>query len=77
MPSMSAAEIIEELPRLSPDELMLVHERILELEDSYVIDPSPEFDAAIEEGLQSIKSEPALTLEEARSQLAVWRAQSA
>jgi hypothetical protein len=53
----SVTEILEELSKLSPVELNLVHERILELQESHIIDPSPEFSAAIEEGLRSLKTE--------------------
>ncbi len=74
---MSAAEIMEELSKLSPDELTMVHERVLELEESYVIEPSPEFRAAIQEGLRSLRSEPTVTIEEVRGKLAVWSGRSA
>jgi hypothetical protein len=73
----SATEILDELSKLSPVELNLVHERILELEESHVIEPSPEFSAAIEEGLQSMKTEPTLTVEEVRQEIAGWIGQSA
>ena len=64
---MSAAEILEELSKLSPAELNLVHGRILELEESHVIDPSPEFSAAIEEGMQSFRTEETGSFQE------VWK----
>ena len=70
-------EILEGLSKLSPAELSLVHERILELEESCVIDPSAEFSAAIEEGLHSLKTEPAVSLEEARRKVALWSGRSA
>jgi hypothetical protein len=73
----SAAEILQELSNLSPAELNLVHERILELEESHVIDPSPEFSAAIEEGMQSLRMEGAVSLEEARKRVTVWSGRSA
>ena len=73
---MSTAEILEGLSKLSPAELNLVHERILELEESHVIDPSAEFSAAIEEGLHSLRTEPTVSLEEARQKIAVWSGRS-
>jgi hypothetical protein len=73
----SATEILEGLSKLSPIELNMVHERILELEESHVIEPSAEFDAAIEEGLQSLKTEPQVSLDEARKRIAVWSGRSA
>ncbi len=74
---MSAAEILEGLSKLSPVELELVHERILELEESYVIEPSAEFSAEIEEGMKSLRAEPSVSLEEARQKIAVWSGKSA
>lgn len=74
---MSTAEILEGLSKLSPVELNLVHERILELEESYVIEPSAEFSEAIEEGLHSMRTEPAASLEEVRQKIAVWSGRSA
>jgi hypothetical protein len=73
----STAEILEGLSKLSPVELELVHERILELEESCVIEPSAEFSAAIEEGMKSLRTEPSVSLEDARRKIAVWSGQSA
>lgn len=69
---MSAAEILEGLSKLSPVELSLVHERILELEESHVIEPSAEFSAAIEEGLRSLATEPTFTVDEVRQEIPGW-----
>jgi hypothetical protein len=68
----SAAEILEGLSKLSPVELSLVHERILELEESHVIEPSAEFSAAIEEGLRSLATEPTFTVDEVRQEIPGW-----
>jgi hypothetical protein len=67
---MGAAEILDGLSKLSPAELALVQQRLLELEGSYVIDPSAEFSAAIDEGLRSLRTEPTLTVEEVRREIA-------
>lgn len=74
---MSATEILEGLSKLSPVELTLVHERILELEESHAIEPGAEFSAAIEEGLQSMRTEPGIGLEEAREKVQGWIGRSA
>ena len=73
--SMSAAEILEELPKLSPDELTLVHEKILELEEACITEPSPEFSNAIEEGLLSMREEPCADLDEVRAKISAmdWK----
>jgi hypothetical protein len=73
----STAEILDKLSELSPVELNVVDQRILELEESHVIEPSEEFSAAIEEGPQSMRTEPAVSLEEARRKISEWAGQSA
>jgi hypothetical protein len=74
---MSAAEILEGLSKLNPVELNLVHERILELEESQMIDPSAEFSAAIEEGMHSLRTEPSVSLDEVRQKIGLWSGRSA
>jgi hypothetical protein len=46
---MSVTEILAELPKLDAAELELVFERALELQQGYVLDPSPELSKAIDE----------------------------
>jgi hypothetical protein len=46
-------------------------------EESLIIEPSAEFNAAIEEGMQSLRNEPPVSLEEARAKIALWSAGSA
>lgn len=69
---MSTSDILAELPKLSPAELQLIHERILDLEQGLEIEPSAEFAAAIEAGIESSKTEPAVPLAEARKKVAQW-----
>ena len=73
---MSTAEILEGLSKLSPVELSLVHERVLELEESHVIEPSADFSAAIAEGLRSSETERTFTVEEVRQEIAGWTGKS-
>lgn len=67
---MSATEILEELPKLSLDDLQVVHERILELKEVREIEPSAELNAAIALGLESLENEPTISLDEARRKVA-------
>ena len=69
---MSLTEILDALPKLSFDELQLVDQRILELQEPYEIVPSPEFSAAIEEGIRSSETEPLAAVETVRAKLAEW-----
>ena len=73
---MSAAEILNELPKLTPVELRRVHERILELEESQEVEETPELLAAVDEGLRSLESERTYTLDEARTKIAQWTSKS-
>jgi hypothetical protein len=69
---MSATEILAELPKLSPDDLRIVHDRILELQEAQEIEPGPGLNAAIEEGMRSLKNEPLVSLEDARRDVSKW-----
>jgi hypothetical protein len=73
---MSASEILIELPRLTPAELELIQERILELEEARIIEPSPGLNAAIAAGLSSLENEPTVTLDEARPKVRQWAGRS-
>jgi hypothetical protein len=69
---MSAAEILDELPKLTPEERLKIYRQIAEMEHLDELDPSPEFRAAIEEGLRSLETEPVVPLEEVRGKIAQW-----
>ena len=73
---MSKTEILEELPKLSPTELQRIHERVLELEEAYQLEPSAELNTAIGEGVRSLETEPTVSLEEARQKVARWAGMS-
>jgi hypothetical protein len=73
---MSAAEILDELPKLTPIELQHIHERILELEEMQDVEETPELLAAIDEGQRSLETERAFTLDEARAKITQWTSRS-
>ncbi len=73
---LSATEILDELPKLTPTELQRIHERILEIEEAQEIEETPELLAAIDEGVRSLESEPTYTLEEVRAKIAQWTSKS-
>ena len=73
---MSAAEILDELPKLTPVELQRVHERILELEEAQEIEETPDLLAAVDEGVRSLESEPTYTPDEVRARIAQWTSKS-
>ena len=73
---MSAAEILNELPKLTPVELQRIHERIIELEEAREIEETPELLAAVDEGLRSAESEPVYSTEEVRAKVAEWISKS-
>jgi hypothetical protein len=73
---MSAVEILDELPKLTPVELQLIHERIMELEEVQEIEETPELLAAIDEGLRSLETEPTYALDEVRAHIAEWTSKS-
>ncbi len=71
MGSMSVTEILDELAKLTPEELGRIQDRIPELEGDLNIDESPELLAAIDEGLRSEQNEPTYTVDEASVKIAV------
>ncbi len=73
---MSAAEILDELPKLPIEELQRIHERILELEEAQEVEETPELLAAVDEGLRSLEREPTYTPEEVRRKIAQWTSRS-
>jgi hypothetical protein len=68
---MSLTEILQELPKLSPEDRHLLRQ---ELEERYLEDfeETPEMLAALEEGLRSLREEPTLTLEEVEREMRTW-----
>jgi hypothetical protein len=68
---MSLAEMIEELPKLKPEELDELSQRIEEIEVSQAR-TSPELLAAIDEGLASLENEGEIPIAEARKIVASW-----
>lgn len=76
LPEMSAAEILSELPKLTPAELRDIRERILELEEAREVEETPELLAAVDEGLRSLEGERIFTPDEARARIAQWTSQS-
>jgi hypothetical protein len=72
---MSVADIIQELPKLSPEDRNLLRQ---ELDEHFVQDfeETPEMLAAIDEGLRSLREERSYTLEEVREEMQKWRLDS-
>ena len=73
---MSVAEILNELPKLTPAELQHIHERIVELEEAQEVEETPELLAAVDEGLRSLETERTYTLGEVRTKIAQWTSKS-
>jgi len=69
---MSAADIIKELPKLTPEERLSIYRQIAALEHLDEIDAGPEFHAAIEQGLRSLETEPVVPLDEVRAKISQW-----
>jgi hypothetical protein len=72
---MSITEILEELPKLSVEELDVVRRKLDELHGS-VDEETPELLAAIDEGIRSLREEPTSTLEEMEKRILSWRIKS-
>ena len=70
--AMSALEILNELPKLTPVELQHIQERILELEEAQQVEETPELLAAVDEGLKSLESERTYSVEEVRARIDQW-----
>jgi transcription elongation GreA/GreB family factor len=69
---MSFTELIQELHKLSPDELEAVQREIDEVRQAKDIEETPELLAAIDEGIRSAREEPLITLEELREEMRTW-----
>lgn len=72
----STAEILNELPKLTPVELQRIQERILELEETREVEETPELLAAVDEGLRSLAEERTYTTDEVRERIAQWTSKS-
>jgi hypothetical protein len=72
LPSMSATEILNQLPTLNAAELELVYRRAAELHQGQVLGASPELLAAIDEADESFSKEGGTDIEEARRILGSW-----
>jgi hypothetical protein len=69
---MSAAEILEELPKLTHEERLRIYRHIARMERLDEIEPSSELNEAIEQGLRSLETEPVVPLDEVRDKIARW-----
>jgi len=69
---MSVQEIIAELPRLSEAERELILRKLVNLDEPF--EPTAPMEAAIREGLRSIREEKTYTAAEVRSRIAAWTA---
>jgi hypothetical protein len=72
---MSFTEIVEELRKLSPEELEAVQRTLDEVRQAHgqEIEETPELLAAIDEGEQSFREGPNITLEELREEMLSWK----
>ena len=73
---MSTTEILDELPKLSTDELQRIHQRILDLEDQRDLEPSAGFSAGIDAGVRSLETEPMTDAGEVRRKIGAWAGRS-
>jgi len=69
---MSLAEIIEELPRLTPEERRTIYQQIERLDGEPNFEPTPEMLGAIEEGIRSAQTERMYTAEEIKDRVHRW-----
>ena len=68
---MSAAEILEQLPKLSPEEIDMVFFKAADLRQ-HVIKPSPELLDAIDEAEKSFEKEGGMSIEEIEAAIKSW-----
>ena len=72
---MSVNEILQELPKLSPEDRHLIRQQL----DEHFIDDfeeTPEMLAAIDEGLKSSAEGKNITIEELREEMKTWNFKS-
>ena len=72
---MSVNEIIQELPKLSPEDRQLLRQ---ELNERYLQDfeETPEMLAAIDEGLRSSREEGTIPIEDVIKEISTWNTKS-
>jgi hypothetical protein len=72
---MSFTELVEELRKLSPEELEAVQRTLDEVRQSHgpEIEETPELLAAVDEGERSAKEGPMISLEELRRRMLSWK----
>jgi hypothetical protein len=69
---MSAAEIVAELRKLTPEELEIVYRRAVELHQEQLLEASPELIAAIDEADESFAKELGVSVDQARRIVGSW-----
>jgi hypothetical protein len=69
---MSLAEIIEELPKLTPEERRTIYQQIERLDGEPNFEPTSEMLGAIEEGTRSAQTERMYTADEIKERIRQW-----
>jgi hypothetical protein len=69
---MSATEILDELPKLTPAELEVIYRRAVELHQGQTVEASPELLAAIDAADESFAREGGVSVDEARRIVSAW-----
>lgn len=69
---MSVQEIIAELPKLSEQERELILQRLINIDVPF--EPTLAMEAAIQEGLRSLREEKTYSSAEVRTRIAAWTA---
>ena len=69
---MSLAQILDELPKLTPEERQQVFLRLQALEDEPDVEATPEMLSAIDEAIQASERGQVFTLDEVRAQAQAW-----
>jgi hypothetical protein len=73
--TMSFAQLIEEIEKLSPEELDLVQAKLDALQNED-IEETPEMLAAIDEGLRSLREEGTIPIEQVMEEMKTWNFKS-
>ena len=69
---MSMTEILDELPRLAPDERQAIFRRLVEIDPALEAEETPEMLEAIDAGIRSLETGAGVGTEEARRRIAQW-----
>jgi hypothetical protein len=69
---MGLAEIIEELPKLTPEERRAIYQQIERLDGEPTFEPTSEMLVAIEEGTRSAQTERMYTADEIKERIRQW-----